>query len=113
MLETKVSRRDMLKAGGVLVVGAAAAPYLAKSIPSSGGLGKGAPTQSGSASTASGANASGSGGGSANEPLVLMVKGEEVTVFQGKSETKFVDGKLSGTLMAKFGASSGSSTWSL
>jgi hypothetical protein len=104
----------MLKAGGVLVVGAAAAPYLAKSMPLSGGLGKGAPTQSGSASTASGANASGSGGGdNANEPLVLMVKGEEVTVFQGKSETKFVDGKLSGTLMAKFGASSGSSTWSL
>ena len=60
-----------------------------------------AATQTGSANAATSAVKAGKSVTS-NEPLILMVKGSEVSVYQGTSETKFVDGQLSSTLLAKF-----------
>jgi hypothetical protein len=104
MLDKNVSRRTALKAGGLLAVAAATAPYMIKGVQSSGIVSAEAATQVGSANSGNVATSAVKAGKTvtSNEPLILMVKGSEVSVYQGTSETKFVDGQLSSTLLAKF-----------
>jgi len=99
MLEQNVTRRTALKTGGVLAVGAAAGLYVANGLKLPGVAGEN-PAASGSG----GRNSNGVGSSSSKEPLILMVKGEEVSVYQGTTETKIVDAELSRSLFANFGS---------
>jgi hypothetical protein len=104
-IDAKVSRRTALKAGGAIAVAAAAVPYLAKGLPFSGVMSASSPIQAGTNSVDSGDRLPAAREANAEEPLVLMVKGDKVSVYQGTSETRFVDGKLSSALISKFSVS--------
>jgi hypothetical protein len=90
-MSEKVSRRSVIKAFGVAGVALAAAPYLAKAsaIQQLSGPQKSAPTIVGS--QASRRNYS-------TEPLVLVVRGDQILGYRGLEELPLQDASLAGLL---------------